>query len=222
MIHELNENFMAFCKFLGSGDINSKIWFVGIEEGGKTVTKKNISEQLTICKEETTFFPLASDNTPVWNIIAELLFSKYSNIHKLKDTEYRQKMFDEKYSCFFLTELFPLPRLNNSSWEENYTELFGYSQSDYFDYLSDVRSFRFPIIYKKWIEKRPTITICFGSTYRYEFINLFQLGHSRFINLPDTGILNYPKENILLCPFFNYRTIKNKERDILKELINKL
>jgi len=221
MIQELNENFVAFCKFLGSGDINSKIWFVGIEEGGRPVTKKNISEQLTLCKKETTFFKDAG-KTNVWDIIAELLYNKCANIHKLKDTEYRQKMFDEKYSCFFLTELFPLPRPNNSGWGEDYTELFGYSQSAYYDYLSDVRSFRFPIIYKKWIEKRPSITICFGSSYWNEFINLFQLGHSPFINIPDTDIVHYQKENIILCPFFNFRTIKNKERDVLKKFISEL
>lgn len=218
----VKENFAIFCKYLGSGDINSKLWFVGIEEGGEVITEQNLSEQIKLCKQETQFFDDASSSTPVWSIISELLYEKFSQKNNLDKQEYRKKLFHKDFSYFFLTELFPLPRPNNSTWSENYYKLFGYTQSDFYEYLSDVRSFRFPILYNKWAEKKPELTICFGSTYWNEFINLFRLGHSAFNNLPDSDILIFPKEKVLLCPFFDYRIIKSKERDILKNYIDKM
>lgn len=214
-----NENFMSFCKSLGSGTIESKIWFVGIEEGGSPIDDTNLLEQLSRCKESLNF-PYVSGNTAVWKIISDLMWEKYSNKIKIDKKEYRNKIFSEDYPHFFLTELFPLPKPNTSSWSDNYVKIFGYSKNDYFKYLSDVRSIRFPIIYKKWLEVNPLITICFGSSYWDKFINLFKLGHSRFINIDGSGLRKYPKENILLTPFFGYRTIRGNDIETLKQAIN--
>ncbi|MDR3611051.1 MAG: hypothetical protein P4L27_10845, partial [Ignavibacteriaceae bacterium] len=208
------------CKYIGSGNINSKIWFVGIEEGGDPITEKNLEEQLVICRNESQYFKDASSKTPVWGIIADLLYDKYLEEHKLGKKEYRQNMFNKDYSYFFLAELFPLPRPNTSSWSEDYNKIFGYSKDDYKKYLSDVRSFRYPIIYKKWIEVKPSLTICLGSSYWNEFINLFNLGHSRFINLPGSSLIKYPDQNIILAPFFDYRRIKSEDRITLKQIVN--
>jgi|ERR1035438_10111249 hypothetical protein len=216
----LNENFMSLCNYIGSGNISSKIWFVGIEEGGEAISEKDLDEQLSKCQEEHKYFNDASSKTPVWGIIADLLYDKYLDKHKLGKKEYRQNMFNENYSYFFLAELFPLPKPNTSSWSEDYNKIFGYSKNDFYQYLSDVRSFRYPIIYKKWMEIKPSLTICFGSSYWNEFINLFKLGHSRFINLPGSGLIKYPDENIILTPFFDYRRIKSEDRMTLKQIVN--
>ena len=217
---KLNDNFKLFCDFLGIGDINSKIWFIGIEEGGN-ITSNNINEQLNICKKITDYKSEAVENTQVWDIISELLFEKFSDVHKLSRTDYRKKMFNENYSYFFLTELFPLPKPKLSTWPKQYADLFGFGQSDYYEYISAVRSRRFPPIYRNWIEKKPNLTICFGISYRYEFINLLQLGHIQFECLHGDRILYYPGENVLLCPFFNSRYFKDDDKMVVKELIDK-
>lgn len=73
MKNKLNKNFKTLCEFLGHGNIESKIWFVGIEEGGDNITKDNLQEQLSICRNITQFIPSAKGNTSVWKIIADLL-----------------------------------------------------------------------------------------------------------------------------------------------------
>ena len=216
----LNENFISFCKYLGTGNINSKIWFVGIEEGGEAVTEKNLSQQLAICEKETRFLDDSSDNTPVWNTISELLYEKFFNNHQLKKHFYRQQIFSNKYPYFFLTELLPLPKSKTTDWPNEYYKIFGYNKNDYYRYLSDVRWFRYPNIFNEWDKTKPSITICFGSTFWNEFINLFKLGHSAFVKLSGLNILKYPKENIILTPFFGNGAIKREERMKLKELIN--
>lgn len=220
MESKLNKNFETFCKYLGAGNINSKIWFVGVEEGGKPVSEKNLEKQLSTCKKGTQFFDNASSNTPVWNIISTLLYDKFSKVHKLNIDEYREKLFSKEYSYFFLTELFPLPKINISNWPENYFKIFGYNNNDYYKYLSDIRSYRYPIIFNKWNEVKPKLTICFGVTFWNEFINLFKLSHSPFEKIDNYNLIKYSNENIVLAPFFNNRTIKTKEIDILKQLIN--
>ena len=218
----LNQNFATFCMYLGSGNIKSKIWFVGIEEGGEAVTEDNLKQQLMLCEKETQFFEDASSKTPVWNIIADLLYDKFKDVYQLERRDYRQKMFSEKYSNFFLTELFPLPKPNTSSWSENYIKIFGYGNNDYAKYLSDVRSFRYPMIYNKWNEIKPELTICFGSTYWNEFVNLFKLGHSKYEQLNGSTLIEYPNEKIILTPFFDYRKIKSGDIAKLKNIISSL
>ena len=85
-------------------------------------------------------------------------------------------------------------------------------------YLSDVRSTRYPIINDKWNEVKPSLTICFGSTYWPEFENLFKLGHSSFETYNNGSIRHYPKEKILLSKFFN-NYLKIDERDMLRNWI---
>ncbi|MDR3669181.1 MAG: hypothetical protein P4L35_20315 [Ignavibacteriaceae bacterium] len=216
----LNENFITFSKFLGYGDIKSKLWFVGIEDSGESITEVNLNERLSECREETLYINEVAGKNSVWSIIEKLLWDNFSIKHKLNEKEYLKKMFSKEYSYFFLTELFPLPKsINRFSWPERYKDIFEYSKDDYFKYLSDVHSFRYPIIHNKWVEVKPYLTICFGALYWDEFIHLFNLGHSKFIDLPDSGLRMFPSENILLSPFFDYRLRRN---DILtlKQLIH--
>lgn len=216
----MNENFMAFASFFGFGDQLSKIWFVGIEEGGTAVTQDNLDEQLARIRNGSSFFDNAEANTDVWNIIADIMWDGIREHCAIPFQEYRLKMFTRVYSHFFLSELFPLPRPNTDSWPEEYFDIFEYGSEDYFRYLSDVRSFRFPQIYNLWNSiAKPEITVCFGGTVMDEFTHLFKLGHSHFDSYCNGKIFFFPEEKVLITPFFNRRTLNKCERQKIKDLV---
>lgn len=69
------ENFDAFNNFKGMGNPDSKIWFVGLEEGGEPISQKNIDEKVREC----SIFPYYMDaedvqksNTQVWTTSVSL------------------------------------------------------------------------------------------------------------------------------------------------------
>jgi hypothetical protein len=213
----MNSNFIEFSEFPGLGNPSSKLWFVGIEEACD-ISKNNLDEELRKCKNDG-YFDNAVTDTKVWPIIAELIYDKFKDKHNLTSTEFRLKMFTKEYSYFFLTELFPIPRPNTKSWSSEYTEIFEYENADDDKYISDVRSYRYPIIYKKWMDAKPALTICFSLGYWYEYINLFLLGHSEYQRIGKNIIL-YPKENMLVTPFF-MNTLSGEDRTIIKSFITK-
>jgi len=45
------ENLNVFIQFLGYGNLASKIWFIGIEEGGNISDEKTFTEELNKRKE---------------------------------------------------------------------------------------------------------------------------------------------------------------------------
>lgn len=216
MDYTAEERFSLFNEYLGSGTVDSKIWFVGVEEGAEVNNETELERQLIACKEQQRYFEDASDKTSVWWIIAKLMHPLFSQDIAIE--KFKRDMFQKQHSHFFLTELFPLPKSNTSVWPEHYKEFFGYGKEDHDSYLSVVRSTRYPIIYAKWKEVKPAITICFSSENWSEFENLFMLGHSSFESHNHRNIRYYPEERIVLSKFFNY-SIKADEKESLQKWI---
>ncbi|MDR3668349.1 MAG: hypothetical protein P4L35_16015 [Ignavibacteriaceae bacterium] len=209
----MNDNFKVFSQFLGLGKVNSKLWFVEIEEYGETIKERGLADQLKYRSEQRSYFNNAPDKSPVWKAIVELLYQKYSKSNKPSMGDFRKELFlDEEHSHFFLTDLMPLPQSNPQDWSDKYKKLFGYGKDDYLKYLSDVRSTRYPIIYRKWKEVKPRVTVCFGSSHWDEYVNLFNLGHSSFEVL--NGHRYFPGENIYLVQFRN-DSMMDGERELL-------
>jgi len=205
-------------QFLGYGCPKSKIWFIGIEEGGKI---EELNSELKQRKEQYIFREDAPEKTKVWDVIAQLMFKLFEP-QEIIYSEYRKKIFSQDYNYFFLTNLFPLPRPNTNSWPSEYEEYFGIKEFNCNKYLSMVRSYRYKLIYNKWKSCGPKITICYSSTFYHEFIHLLNLGHSKYECLLENKIYFYPDENVLLTPFFNNMNINKRTFDIIKEKLSKL
>ena len=197
-------------QFLGHGNPDNKIWFIGIEEGGDIGDKETFEDVLKKRQNNKyLFMENSNQKTQVWDIISNLM-------NEVTQKFDRGNMFDEHTSSFFLSNLFPLPKPNISNEKlSEYSQYFGDDILDYYKYLSLVRSERYPIIYDVWKEKNPLLTICFGSNYHTEFINLLDLGHSKFTSILNGKLFYYKTEKVLLCPFFNYRFVN---KDILEEI----
>jgi hypothetical protein len=141
----MTNNLSTFLKFPGIGNPDSQIWFIGIEEGGE-LSMSEINQSLPI--QQKYFRDIVNESTHVWDIIAELIFEKYKPLHKFNSVEeFRKIMFSEYYSYFFLTQLFPLPNKNTSTWGENYQKSFGYEARGS-EYLSDIHNIRYHVFIK--------------------------------------------------------------------------
>jgi len=219
----LNKNAEPFFNFTGMGNSKSKIWFIGIEEGGEAIPSLDeLEAEKGKCNNEP-FMDDAAYPTRVWDIISDLLYDKFINENGLKKEEYRKRLFHKDYSFFFLAELFPLPKSSTdlSKWPEQYKEFFGYGKADYLKYLSDVRKYHYKVVYDAWLTANPDLTICFGSTYHYEFINLLKLGHSDFETSENKKLYYFNNKKIVLTPFFN-NYLKSEVRTELKNIIKEV
>lgn len=210
------ENFIAFNSFKGLGNPDSKLWFVGLEEGGDSISNDNIEEQVKECYRFPCFVPpekIKLYKTQVWDYISKFLI-QYLNIKDKDWSSYREIMFSETDSQFFLTELFPLPKKSFKHWANEYGELFGFSFSDKKKYINEVITNRFPMLFNLWKEKNPDLTICFGKTGWKYFIELFRLD---CINYGEKFKIDKTK-NVILIPFLGQGQITND--DIQKLAIN--
>lgn len=130
---------------------------------------------------------------------------------------YRNKMFTEENSKFFLTELYPLPKNDLKTWSNEYKEIFGFSSPNDKNYISEVKKHRFPMLFEFWEEKKPELTICFGKGGWNDFIELFSLNVKKFNGFEN--VLYDESKNVFLTLFFGRGYIPEV---FLKELVGKI
>jgi len=213
----MNSNLDTFMRFIGYGNPSSKIWFVGIEEGGDISSDEIFNKELLKRKGKTYIYQdIEGQYSRTWDIIFDVIRQKYPHMRKTD-------MFKEDKSEIFLSNLFPLPKPTTRSRNyETYRKHFGdiITKDMEIEYRSLIRSERYPIIYNLWRAQKPHITICFGMSYHCEFMLLFQLGHSRVENLYCKNVYYFPDERVLLTPFFNKRFISNEVLQLIKKYVN--
>lgn len=208
------ENLNTFMQFLGYGNPSNKIWFIGIEEGGNIIDYKTFKDELKK-RQNNKYLYMENSNqrTQVWDIIFELMKDK-------KESLTRNNMFKKETSSFFLSNLFPLPKPHTTSKIlQEYQPYFGNVILDSQKYLSLTRFERYPIIYEMWKKEFPRLTICFGISYHAEFINLLNLGHSKYESILNGHLYYFEDEKVLLTPFFNRRFINNEILNMIKSYI---
>ena len=94
------QNLDTYLHFLGHGNPDNKIWFVGIEEGGDIGDKDSFKDVLKERKQnQYLFMESTNQKTQVWDIIYKLVIEINQNID-------RSNMFDKQTSSFFLSNLF--------------------------------------------------------------------------------------------------------------------
>ncbi len=71
-------------------------------------------------------------------------------------------------------------RRNTETWYDDYKGLFGFGRNDFDKYIEVVKKDRFPFLYNFWLENRPKLTICFGSTYWHHFSDLLHFDENKF------------------------------------------
>lgn len=225
-----NENFDVLFNFLGFGNPKGKIWFVGLEEA-ETWTSDSVNKKLG--KYRKGFFPIRPGEivtesqeyieknpgeryTQVYDWMSRLVVTLNSeDLDSSLLKKYRDQKLLTANSNEFQMNLYPLGKknFNNKTFPKEYGELFGVNC--FKDYLKHVRETRFTMLFNKWQEYKPQLTICFGKTAWWEFEQLFQLNSV----IPDTDSSPYFKfypNGIVLTYFFGRG---HMSEDRIKEMV---
>lgn len=201
------KNLNIFMQFLGYGCPKSKIWFIGLEEGGDSISKDNLKKKL----KEYLRFPfyiepedVKSTKTQVWDYISKFLL-EYLKMRDIDWRSYREIMFTKSHSKFFLTELFPLPKKRFKDWSKEYIELFGFRFHDRNEYIQEVHENRFPLIYNLWKHENRSLTICFGKSGWKDYKKLLHLDCVEFYKNCEID----KSKKVVLIPFLGYHWVSN-------------
>lgn len=219
----MNDKFETLNKFKGFGNPTGDFWFIGIEEAMPT-TFDSLQETLTNYQEEIlstkigeikeTADRLGNKFTKVYDIMSKII----TNGDNWK--EYRDSRLLQADSCEFQMNLFPLGKPRVLTWPTYYNELFSIPSIDF--YIDHVKSTRFKMLKSFWDKYHPMTTICFGTSFQNDFKTVFNLSDSEEVSFNEEKIYFYPKERILITPFFDYRQLKSKGISKIIEIIKDL
>jgi hypothetical protein len=214
----MNNNFKIVNEFLGFGEPSGKIWFIGIEEGGKW--PKNHAEFKNGIKEyRDSGGILYNENwgtlkSPIHIVISKTIAGLANN--GITWWDYRDQYLFRKGTDVFQTNLYPLGKKETKIWYEYYKEWFGYGREDNDKYVKDVKESRFQILEDFWLKKSPDITICFGKTYWPEFKELLHL-NGQPETCEDGHMQVYRRKRVVLTPFFGRGHMSDKR---IKSLVS--
>lgn len=210
----MNDKFEILNKFKGFGNPKGDFWFVGLEEA-QEVTTDNIDNILRTYDNEVlptksgeikeTADRLGNRFTKVYDIMSKIIIG---DIDGNRWKHYRDNSLLKADSNEFQMNLFPLGKSKLSNWPTHYNELFSITSTE--DYIDQVKRTRFKILNDFWNKFHPRITICFGLSFLNEFKEVFKLYDTEEILFKEEKIYFYPKQRILITPFFDYRQMKSK------------
>jgi hypothetical protein len=214
----MNDNFIAINNYLGWGDPDGGIWFVGLEEASGWEFTEN-GQLIENHKKEFRRYKEAHDGikdvgpgeiadamyeqgkkyTRIDPIIAKLAIlsttnSNLSTIHRNRICEYMTNVLYQKGSKVLRINLYPLGKKTMNTWDENYGKFFGFEdKDDYYRAMKGERgedSPRFKSIRERWGDKyKPQVTVCFGKCGFNDFKNVFQLTNSDPKKIDADGVL---------------------------------
>lgn len=188
---EASERFEILNKFLGWGNPEDAIWFVGIEEGGgwsKAEYEAELKKDLTQKEyEEAVDRDIISNynqNDHIKHCEKEDIFKEkedflYRNITRiLKD----ERLANTNINNLFISNLYPLGVNSNSceDWVKVFTDyktIFElkneeYQKDKYYDRASEDR---FITLGKLREEHKPLLTICYGISHHLNFADCFKV-----------------------------------------------
>ena len=186
------ESFERACRYLGWGDPSGNgLWFIGLEEGGEPFTGANQVNAwftqddgrgyywdgeflLAAPVEDAVPFPHGSfgnSKIPHW----EAKIACRASASELVWPQYKDSMLWRAGRKVFHANLFPLPKKAADDWPSHFEKTFGFAKNDFAQYRAAVKSPRQRWFLDFWKARKPTATICFGTTAWQDFRELLEL-----------------------------------------------
>ena len=229
----MNDQFQILSNFKGFGNPEGEIWFVGLEEAAnfeiefdlilKSYSKEFIPGVKGSIQEDAKKH--GNSYTKVYDVMSKLMVGLFPVTDR---KNYRNCSLLTKDGNEFQMNLYPLGKKSLKTWPEFYQRQFGFQNKQ--KYLTTVQVDRFPNLYKYWKQNSPDFTICFGLGNIDDFIKAFQLDTE--LQVKESYLSLFPRERILITPFFDNRnmgqnridktvtTIQNLFTKILRNEIN--
>lgn len=186
---EASERFKILNEFLGWGNPNNAIWFVGIEEGGDWskkgfgLTNKPLREYENKVNDNIINNYVNNVNEGVKNLKKEEILSWKDKLYKnINDILNNDKLNQTRIDNIFISNLFPLGVKSTKceTWVEvysDYKDIFNLRDDEYQKekYYERSSKDRFIALYKLRERYNPLLTICYGIDQHSNFVKCFNI-----------------------------------------------
>lgn len=179
---------MCLYNWLGYGNINGPVWFMGMEEGGAEIWRqktKSLEDSLKLRStfkpsmdfqyvwEELYSIPLESfKGANVWNYIAAFLLTLEGiepTTETIRSYVFKDKKLGKLNSNHFICEFLPIPRKSNVAIDV-YNSIWSTSN----EYIKNVGSKRFDLIEKTLLENQKVkLLVSYDRKFSKKFNNHF-------------------------------------------------
>ncbi|MGD6967397.1 hypothetical protein ACQCVP_13280 [Rossellomorea vietnamensis] len=199
--------------WLGYGNENSKIWFMGMEEGGSEIWRqqtKTLEESLQLRSgykigmdfqhvwEDLYGIPLESFKGPtVWRYMAAFLLSmkgEEPSGEKIRSYIFEEKKLGKRESDHFLCEFLPLPRKSNTDIED-YQSMWTSNSS----YIKSVGARRFELI-KETLLKNSDVSLLISYDRKFTSAALAHFQSELLLKWEDKRFKEYAIYTVRLTP----------------------
>jgi len=202
-----NELFEVVNNWLGWGDPENGVWFIGVEEGA--IFDKSVSSR----KGKRFSYSKGSD-FKVANTTAKVVAKLLQN----PDWDaYRDDIMWRKGSRVFNGNLFPLgkPNIQKETWPKGYLKLVGVGYDDYQRNLKNIVAHRQFKSFRE--EMKPQAIVCFGKRHWSKYKEQFVQNPEDRISSDDGRVEVYESDKVILTGHFSWpgRHISEKDRDFV-------
>jgi hypothetical protein len=204
----MNKQFQILNNFKGFGNPNGKIWFIGLEEAANF--ENNLDQVLKDYSKEIMPFEkgsierdsnkLRNSYTKVYDIMSKIMTGLFPSTDW---RTYRNNLLLTNEGNEFQMNLYPLGKKSLNIWPEFFERQFDFKSKQ--DYQKIVQTDRFSTLYNFWKLNSPEFTICFGIGHVEDFKSALRLGKE--LELKESNFFLFPKEKVLITPFFDNRNM---------------
>src|SRR5262245_50796899 len=184
--------------WLGWGDPDAGLWFVGIEEGAKfsplkiaAMRGRRYSPVLEVRERRS---PIALRTARIVCLLAGTEDAR----------EYARARMGWPGSKVFNANLFPIGKPSLSAWPSNYKRLLGVTRAEYLARRDTLSAERAAFFRQLRADRQPQAVICFGKSCWTRFEEVFVRASAR-PRRPDRtlDILAYESDRVILTPHFS-------------------
>jgi hypothetical protein len=202
-------------RFLGYGDPKSaRIWFVGLEES--RAFERQSDFDILPDTPFKAYEGCRGEATPVYVVVSKIVTGLLGQNWNATWREYRDRKLFHTNTQAVLLNLYPLGKGRLKSWPKQYFDWFKMTRDQYYSWVTDDKSGRFPHICTLRNKHRRPLTVCFGTTAWVDFRKCFTL------TSPANGLPFefHQTDRIVLTPFFRHSLMPDDRIRSLIEQIN--
>jgi len=215
------ERFRLLNRFIGFGNPNARIWFIGLEEAGcwDRDPQKDEEKYRKYAAGHFWFEPgdierdrrgremLGKGYTKIYDIMSKLVVQLEEGESFVRERWelVRDEELLVRNGRAFQANLYPLGKPHRTDWPDHYNALFGFGKQDKDRYRTAVEEERIPCFREAWRGAQPRVTVCFGRESWGLFKVLLELGDEN--RREGAWCEIYDAHGVALVPFFSYRSM---------------
>jgi len=200
--------------YIGLGEPNNSLWFIGLEEAGGwkecwiddrddyEAYSKHIKQ-----RAEKDVEPISRAYAWISKICTKLILH-----NDMEWSVFRKKHLFKKDCPVFQSNLYPLGKPSRQDYPDHYKSVFGYSLDEYNNLKHEKR---WKNIKDYGDKSSPQATICFGQEGWNSFLNMLEISKSPSRKLNNGKIHIFENDRVILTHFFR----NNSGGEILETIV---